>query len=46
MQNKRNNNQAQVNLDNIIERLKGNSRLSLDDKKIFALNLGKLAISH
>ena len=30
-------------LDNIIERLKGNSRLSLNDKKIFVLNLGQLA---
>ena len=30
-------------LDNIIERLKGNSRLSLNDKKRFVLNLGQLA---
>jgi len=30
-------------LDNLIERIKGDSRLILDDKKIFALNLGQLA---
>jgi hypothetical protein len=45
MQNKdRITNQKSNKLDNDIERLKSNSRLSLDDKKIFALNLGKLAI--
>ena len=30
-------------LDNLIERIKGDSRLILDDKKIFVLNLGQLA---
>jgi len=30
-------------LDSLIERIKGDSRLILDDKKTFALNLGKLA---
>ena len=37
------NNPRTSSLDGIIERLKGQSRLSPADKKVFAINLGLLA---